>query len=93
MATKITTALAAALAIGALTNTANHEAFARGGCGFDSGVGYGRGSGIYGGYPYVYNRYGYGSRLGFYGSNPSFYRGSSAIYDRESCKYTVYWCE
>jgi hypothetical protein len=93
MATKITTVLAAALAVGALTNTANHEAFARSACGFDSAFGYGRGSGINGGDPYVCNHYGYGRRLGFYGSSPYFYGGLSAIYDREACKYTVYWCE
>ncbi|MFO1101335.1 MAG: hypothetical protein U1E20_00345 [Methylocystis sp.] len=90
MATKIATAFAAALAIVALTMTANQDAFARDGYRVHSGKG--GGFGYYGGYPYVYNGYDYRRGLGFYGSNPSFYRGSSATYDSEACKYTVYWC-
>ena len=54
MATKITTALVAALVVGALM-TPNHEALARGGGGFGGGGhGGGFGGGFYGGYPYFY---------------------------------------
>ena len=71
MATKITTALVAALAIGALMMTANHEAFARGGFG---GGFHGRGFrgvefGFHGGFGHGL---GYGRRFGFTVAVPIF---------------------
>lgn len=91
MATKITTAFAAALTIGALMMTANQEAFARGGYGFHSG--YGRGIGFYGGYPSAYSGYGFSRDRG--NARQSTAPGSGFVerYDAESCSYTVYWCD
>lgn len=63
MATKITTALVAALVVVALM-TPNHEALARGGGGFGGG---GHGGGFGGG--------GFHSGGGFHGGGFGFYRG------------------
>ena len=91
MATKITTALVAALVVGALM-TPNHEALARGGGGFGGGGhggGFGgggfHGGGFHGGgfgfhrgfgRGYGFGRgFGYGRRFGFYGGSPTFMAG------------------
>ena len=90
MATKITTALVAALVVGALM-TPNHEALARGGGGFGGGGhggGFGgggfHGGGFHGGgfvSQGIWTRlrictgFGYGRRFGFYGGSPYFYGG------------------
>ena len=97
MATKITTALAAALAIGALMMTANQEAFARGGYGFHSGFGhgfgYGRGFGFYGGYPSLDSGYGFSRGRGNAYQSTEHESRFIERYDADSCSYTVYWCD
>jgi hypothetical protein len=75
MAATITTALVAALVIGALM-TSNHEALARGGGGFRGGSFHGGGFGSHRGFGRDYgfaHGFRYGRRFGFYGGYPYFY--------------------
>lgn len=91
MATKITTAFAVALTIGALMMTANQEAFARGGYKLHSGNG--RGFGVHGGYPSAYRGYGFSRERGNARQPTEPESDFVGRYDAESCRYTVYWCD
>jgi hypothetical protein len=90
MATKITTAITAALTIGAIMMTANQEALAR--HNYELRSGYGRGFGFYGGYPSAYTGYGLSRDRGNARQPAESESGVVDRYDRESCSYTVYWC-